>query len=136
MRANMEPSASANATANTYWCVIEVFKDKALLEAVRKEVQASMLERNGDVHFDVNLLIQQPLLQAIFAESLRLRCHNMFIRKTTETIDIGDWAVPGDHFVIAWSTPSEQHPPLAPMITPILSQLCRSYEFEGVVRCK
>lgn len=29
----------------------------------------------------------------------------MFIRKTTETIDILNWVIPKDRFVIVWSTP-------------------------------
>jgi cytochrome P450 len=87
---------------NTYWCAIEIFKDKVLLEAVRKEVQQC---KTASLKFDINKLIQQPLLQAVFAESLRLRCHNMFIRQTTEAIRLVDWVVPKDRSVIAWSTP-------------------------------
>jgi hypothetical protein len=100
-------SASSNVTMNTYWCAIDVFKDKVLLNDVRKEVQACKTEEKSNLRFDISKLIQQPLLQAVFAESLRLRCHNMFIRKTTETINILDWIIPKDRFVIAWSTPGQ-----------------------------
>ncbi|KAF2821982.1 cytochrome P450 [Ophiobolus disseminans] len=75
--------ASANVTVNTYWCAIDVFKDKVLLEDIRREVQGCKVDGDGDRSFDISKLIQQPILQAVFAESLRLRCHNMFIRKTT-----------------------------------------------------
>ena len=102
-------SASANVTVNTYWCAIDVFKDQILLRDIRKEVQACKIQDKGmsDLRFDIGKLIQQPLLQAVFAESLRLRCHNMFIRKTTETINILGWVIPKDRFVIAWSTPGQ-----------------------------
>jgi cytochrome P450 len=100
-------SASSNVTMNTYWCAIDVFKDKVLLQDVRKEVQACKTKDKGNLQFDISKLIQQPLLQAVFTESLRLRCHNMFIRKTTETINIMDWIIPKDRFVIAWSTPGQ-----------------------------
>jgi hypothetical protein len=102
---NNRCSASANVTVNTYCCAIEVFKDKALLEEVRKEVQSCKKEDESGLQFDTNRLVQQPLLQAVFAESLRLRCHNMFIRKTTENINNLEWVIPKDRFVIAWSTP-------------------------------
>jgi cytochrome P450 len=95
---------------NTYWCAIDVFKDKTLLDDVRKEVQACKTGDKSDLRFNINKLTQQPLLQAVFSESLRLRCHNMFIRKTTETINIVDWVIPKDRFVIAWSTPSQWFP--------------------------
>lgn len=98
-------SASSNVTMNTYWCAIDVFKDKTLLEDIRKEVEACQIGAKADLHFDMNKLIQQPILQAVFAESLRLRCHNMFIRKTTEPISILEWIIPKDRFTIAWSTP-------------------------------
>ncbi|KAF2637119.1 hypothetical protein P280DRAFT_521635 [Massarina eburnea CBS 473.64] len=82
--------ASENVIMNTYWCAIDVFKDQPLLRVSAE-----------------NKLIQQPLLQAVLAESLSLRCHNMFIRKTTEVINIMSWAIPKDRFVIAWSTPGQ-----------------------------
>jgi cytochrome P450 len=88
---------------NTYWCAIDVFKDTELLNEVRRDVEACKV--NGQ--FDINKLIQQPLLQAVFAESLRLRTHNMFIRKTTEDISIMDWVIPKNRFVVAWSTPGQ-----------------------------
>ncbi|KAF1951449.1 cytochrome P450 [Byssothecium circinans] len=97
--------ASANVTLNTYWCAIDVFKDRALLNDIRKEVEACKIGDKGDLRFDLGKLIQQPLLQAVFAESLRLRSHLMFIRKTTEAINILDWIIPKDRIVIAWSTP-------------------------------
>jgi hypothetical protein len=50
------------------------FKDKALLEDIHKEVQACKTEDKGNLGFDVIKLIEQPLLQVVFAESLRLRC--------------------------------------------------------------
>jgi hypothetical protein len=58
-------SASGNVTVNTYWCVIDVFRDQALLRDIRREVQASKSEHNG--RFDISKLLQQPLVQAVFA---------------------------------------------------------------------
>lgn len=84
-----------------------MFKDQVLLKDVRKEVQACKMEDQSDLRFDISKLIRQPLLQAVFSESLRLRCHNMFIRKTTEEINILEWVIPKDRFVIAWSTPGQ-----------------------------
>lgn len=108
MTANtVRSSASANVTVNTYWCAIDVFKDQVLLKDIRKEVQACKTGDKDDLRFDISKLIQQPLLQAVFAESLRLCCHNMFIRKTTEAINIMEWVIPKDRFVIAWSTPGQ-----------------------------
>ncbi|KAF2655720.1 hypothetical protein K491DRAFT_716013 [Lophiostoma macrostomum CBS 122681] len=100
--------AAANATMNTYWCAIEVFRDKELLAGVREEVRACKIDTgtgDGELQFDVTHLLQQPLLQAIHAENLRLRCHNMFLRRTREDIKIFDWFIPKNKLAIAWSTP-------------------------------
>jgi cytochrome P450 len=105
MTDNTRCSACANVTANTYCCAIDVFKDNALLEQVCKEVQSCKRSEDASgLRFDTSKLIQQPLLQAVFAESLRLRAHNMMIRKTTQPIDILGWVIPKDQFAIAWST--------------------------------
>jgi cytochrome P450 len=114
MRANKYwCSACAQVTANTYCCAIDVFKDKTLLAQVRKEVQSCTRSDDSGLRFDTNKLIQQPLLQAVFAESLRLRAHNMFIRKTTEPIDILGWVIPKDQFAIAWSTSGPSLPSIS-----------------------
>lgn len=63
-----------------------------------------------DLHFDVTRLLKQPLLEAVFAETLRLRCHNMFTRKTSEDIQVGDWLIPANRFAIAWSTHGHMDP--------------------------
>ena len=82
--------------------------DPNLLNDIRKEVKACRGKDNGELEFDISMLLQQPLLQAVFAESLRLRCHNMFIRRTIEAISIRDWIIPENRFVIAWSTPGKK----------------------------
>jgi cytochrome P450 len=102
--------ATANATVNTYWCTIEVFRNASLLKDVRKEVQACKTGGTGELQFDVTRLLQQPLLQAVFTENLRLRCHNMFLRRTCADIKILDWFIPKNKLAIAWSTPRHTDP--------------------------
>ncbi|PSN63612.1 cytochrome P450 [Corynespora cassiicola Philippines] len=102
--------ASSNVTMSTYWCVVDVFKDKALLDDIRKEVGVCKVGDGDTLQFDVSKLLQQPILQAVFSESLRLRCHNMFIRKTKEDIELKDWLIPGNNYAIAWSTPGHMDP--------------------------
>lgn len=49
--------------------------------------------------------MQQPLLQAIHAETLRLRGHGLFIRKAEQDVDINGWRIPKGGTTVASSTP-------------------------------
>lgn len=86
---------------------MEAFRDAALLQAVREEVASCIQSRSEDQPvFDVAKLIRQPLLQAMFAENLRLRVHGFLVRRSEEDMQINKWTIPGRHWCVASSTPA------------------------------
>lgn len=97
----------------SFWLTLEAFRDVALLQAVRDEVKSCMQTGSDKQHlFDVARLIRQPLLQAMFAENLRLRVHGFLVRRPEKDMQINKWTIPRDHWCIASSTPASMDPDL------------------------
>lgn len=71
-------------------------RDPALLSRVRAEVEDCLLSPPSvGLKFDLQNLFEQPLLQSIYAETLRLRVAS-FIVRTPERADftLKDWRIP------------------------------------------
>lgn len=86
---------------------MEAFRDTQLLQAVRDEVAPCIQSwSEGQPIFDMARLIRQPLLQAMFAENLRLRVHGFVIRRSEYDMRINTWTIPGGHWCVASSTPA------------------------------
>lgn len=77
----------------------------------------------GGITFDADLLLSMPLLQAVYAETLRLRMHFYIIRMADRTdVNIRDWIIPRQKVIVtpttvahmdsgAWNTGTEnEHP--------------------------
>lgn len=60
--------------------------------------------------FDTLALLRQPVLQAVFAETLRLRGHGLFVRKARSDVDISGWMISEHSLVVASSTPAHMDP--------------------------
>ncbi|CAI6338089.1 unnamed protein product [Periconia digitata] len=88
--------ASRNSVATTSWCVFNVFRDPDLLNRVRAELDPCAIEgQDGRVHFDIDKLLHLPVLQAVYAETLRLIMHFYIIRTSDRSdMDIDDWIIP------------------------------------------
>ena len=113
-----------NAITSASWAVFEIYRDPGLLASVRAEVDACVLDRIDDhVQFDVDRLLRLPVLQAVYAETLRLRMHFYIIRMPDRVdINIRDWVIPRRKVIVtpttvahmdakAWSTgPNNEHP--------------------------
>ncbi|PHH79134.1 hypothetical protein CDD82_2573 [Ophiocordyceps australis] len=73
--------AHSNVVKSTFWLALEAFRDTALLQDARQEVQSCIqTEADGRLCLDTKALVRQPLLQAMFAESHRLRVHGFAMR--------------------------------------------------------
>lgn len=73
-----------------------MYRGPELLASVRTEVDACALKReDGSIRFDVDQLLRLPVLQAIHAETWRLRMH-LYIIRMPDTIDVNirDWFIP------------------------------------------
>lgn len=86
---------------------MEVFRDSQLLNAIRQEVQSCIKPRFTDqLSFDIPKLLRQPILQAVYAETLRLRVNGFLVRCPKKNdLKINDWVIPQNHFCLTSSTP-------------------------------
>ncbi|KAI1855549.1 hypothetical protein JX266_000414 [Neoarthrinium moseri] len=105
-------SANTNAIVSSFWITLEAFRDVSLLRAIREEVQPCVQTGpDNQLLFDVPKLVGQPLLQAVFAETLRLRVHGFLIRRPErEALQVNSWTIPRNHWCIASSTPASMDP--------------------------
>jgi cytochrome P450 len=101
-----------------------MYRDPELLARVRAEVDPCVLKcADGRIRFDVDQLLRLPVLQAAYAETLRLRMHFYIIRMSDTTdINIRDWVIPRRKVIVtpttvahmdskAWSTGlKNEHP--------------------------
>lgn len=100
-------SSTTNQVVAAFWLIVEAFRDPDLLQDVRAVVKPCNLNGPGQrPSFDVERLIHQPLLQAMFAENLRLRAHGFIVRFSEQDMRVNKWTIPRRHWAIASSTPA------------------------------
>lgn len=103
------------------WTIIEVFRDKSLLSRIRAELAAAGFRGISSRH-DINTLLSIPLLQSVYAETLRLRVEVQTIfTSDQEDICINEWRFPKNSLIIVpagaahrdssfWNTKNGEHP--------------------------
>jgi len=98
---------SVNATS---WAVFDIYRDPELLASVRAEVDAcrcknECLDSDSQLSFDIDKLLHMPILQAVYAETLRLRMHFYIIRMPDRVdMKIRDWVIPRNKVIVALTT--------------------------------
>ena len=88
---------------STFWTFWEILRDPQLFDRVRSEVDACALTPStpGKTEFDLAKLCNQPLLQSIYAETLRLRTAVYIIRKPEfNDAQIGPYTIPKDKMIV------------------------------------
>ena len=85
--------------------LVEVVRDSSLLSRVRSDLSRCVSDSSlSDLDFDIGRLCEQPLLQSIYAEILRLYTAVMIVRSAEHTdVTIGNWNFP-KHSLIAISS--------------------------------
>ncbi|KAL4973416.1 cytochrome P450 [Aspergillus desertorum] len=78
-------ASTRNSVMAAFWMALEIFHDPAMLESVREEVRACTTDAPGKL-FDTDRLLLSPLLQSIYAETLRLRVHIFMSAPRTESV--------------------------------------------------
>ncbi|KAJ4387230.1 hypothetical protein N0V93_007819 [Gnomoniopsis smithogilvyi] len=101
--------ASRNAVAATAWATFDIYRDPELLANVRAEVDSCALTgsdgRNVTCKFDLERLLRLPMLQAVYAETLRLRMHFYLIRMTDrDEMRLQDWVIPRRKVIVTSTT--------------------------------
>ncbi|KAI1384153.1 cytochrome P450 [Hypoxylon trugodes] len=116
--------AARNSIVSSSWAIFEIYRDPELLAAVKAEVDGCALkDADGRIRFDVEQLLRLPILQAVYAETLRLRMHFYIIRMPDRVdMNIRDWIIPRQKVIVtpttvahmdpkAWRTgPNNEHP--------------------------
>lgn len=84
-----------------------MFRDKELLNHIRREAESCIIHQTqSDIQFDTSRLLRQPVMQAVFTETLRLRAHGFVVRSASKKdIIINDWKIPRNKFIMMSSTP-------------------------------
>ncbi|KAL9069710.1 MAG: hypothetical protein Q9157_006060 [Trypethelium eluteriae] len=104
--------SNSNSVLAAFWATFEVFRDLSLLEIVRQEAQDCLIRRDGvELEFDVEQLVRQPVVQAIYAETLRLRVNGILMRKTPMNgLIVNEDFVPGEKLILTASTAAHMDP--------------------------
>ncbi|KAJ5998693.1 cytochrome P450 [Penicillium sp. IBT 35674x] len=108
-------ATTTNSVPSAFWACMDVFRDPELLAQVRSEVESCLLRQRSptdEIRFDIERLTRQPTLQAVFAETLRLRVHGFLMRfPSKENVIINhDWSIPRDSMILMSSTPGHMNP--------------------------
>ncbi|KAK0736166.1 cytochrome P450 [Apiosordaria backusii] len=84
---------NANSIPVTVWCLIEIIKDKSLLETVREEVMTTWETDPSTGARTINLrkLLALPFLQSVYAEAMRLHVSMNVTREVTAPFDLGSY---------------------------------------------
>ncbi|KAJ4423350.1 hypothetical protein N0V82_001953 [Gnomoniopsis sp. IMI 355080] len=101
--------ASRNAVAATSWASFDIYRDPDLLARVRAEVDSCALKGPDGCtvtsKFDIDRLLRLPMLQAVYAETLRLRMHFYIIRMTDRAeMRLQDWVIPRRKVIVTPTT--------------------------------
>ncbi|PLB54898.1 cytochrome P450, partial [Aspergillus steynii IBT 23096] len=101
-----------NSMVTSFWTAVEIFQDKELLHLVRQEAQSCIIRHDkGDLMFDTRRLLQKPVLQAVYAETLRLRVNGLFVwHQSRDDIEISGWRIPKSRFLLSSPMPSHMDP--------------------------
>ncbi|KAK7219823.1 hypothetical protein V2G26_007826 [Clonostachys chloroleuca] len=103
---------TANPTPAAFWAVWEICRDPGLLQLVREEATDCLLPSSSDaLKFDMEKLLRKPVLQAVFAETLRLRVHGIIPRKTPqEGVNVRGGVIPKHTLFFINSTTQHMDP--------------------------
>ncbi|KAL9582018.1 MAG: hypothetical protein Q9203_005665 [Teloschistes exilis] len=88
---------NTNAVPAVAWLIIELYRDKTLLSRAQAEVQAAHRPTPGleQAELDIVKLCNSPLLQSVYAETLRLRVAILLMRTPKrEDFHMGQWMFP------------------------------------------
>lgn len=96
-------SANLNVHWAAVWTIVEVFKDETLLARVREELKDAKI----DLSLDIDKLLSLPLLNSIYAETMRLRVEVQHVLYSKhEDFRINEWLFPKQQIVLVPAGPA------------------------------
>lgn len=93
---------NANSVTATFWLLLELFRNPSLQQSVQAEINSAISAQNALVpELDTTKLVHLPLLQSLYAETLRLRAAVAIIHSA----EFGDfkfkeWIFPKDKLLL------------------------------------
>ena len=120
-------SGNANSIPVTTWFVLDILSNPSLLNRVRSSISSALISNSDDStkqSFDITKLIADPLLQSIYAETLRLRVAVLVARAPIfSDFQLNEWTFPKGEMIgmssrtaalnfHVWNTgsPNDPHP--------------------------
>ena len=111
-------ATNTNTIPSVTWFVYEICRNPSLMARVREEINACRIvtdsfpesEQEQDRSFDINALSNQPLLQSIYAETLRLRVALIITRTPEQDFRIGEWLFPSSTTIALSSRTGAMNP--------------------------
>ncbi|MCJ1245722.1 hypothetical protein MMC30_002926 [Trapelia coarctata] len=91
-------ASNGNSITASFWMIAEIIKDPTLLSKVRVIADNCRIPSPfGKLNFDFETLFNHPLLQSIYAETLRLRVASFILRVPDhQTVTLKGWIIPND----------------------------------------
>lgn len=89
-------STNGNSIPTILWCLLEIIRNLNLLHRAHAEVLSTVLPQTGEISpfFDHIRLCKLPLLQSIYAETLRLRVVIFHMRSAQNgDFQLGEWVL-------------------------------------------
>ena len=116
--------ANANAVLAAFWSIYDVIRSPLLLCQVREALVHSQAQVTNPPYlpFDGPAFCSTPLIESIYAETLRLRSSGLILRSSDHVdLDIGAWRFPRGQVIAVfgytahqdetvWSTGSKENP--------------------------
>ena len=87
-------SLNSNIAPATFWFFVETVLSKDLFDDAVKEVSSATRASENPPRFDQKRLLNSPLLQSIYAETLRMYVSVLMLRKTRQESQLGGWVIP------------------------------------------
>jgi cytochrome P450 len=84
----------------SFWFLFETLQSEELFEDAIQEVSSALKSPGLPPRFDQKKLLQQPLLQSIYAETLRKYVSVMMVRKTRQPSKLAGYNIPAGKKVI------------------------------------
>ncbi|KAK5655986.1 hypothetical protein OQA88_5124 [Cercophora sp. LCS_1] len=81
-------ASNANTVPVCTWAILEMIRDPGLLERLREEVDSVVVVENGERKFDIQRLVNLPLLQSVYVEVMRLRVSIHVTREVVQPLEV------------------------------------------------
>lgn len=79
---------NANTVPVCTWAIMEMIRDQGLLKRLREEVAGVLAVENGEPRFDLQRLVNLPLLQSVYVEVMRLRVSINITREVVQPLEV------------------------------------------------